>query len=70
MVNQKAKLFVETPHEGGGDKNCINGPGHMTKVAVIPIIILKFVLFRTRSVTISNFGMEHQGHKVYKAYTN
>ena len=32
----KAKFFVEPPWEGG-TKVCINGPGHMTKMAATPI---------------------------------
>ena len=32
----KAKLHVEHPKEGG-TKVYINGPGHMTKMAAIPI---------------------------------
>ena len=32
----KAKFYVEPPWEGG-TKVCINGPGHMTKVAAMPI---------------------------------
>ena len=32
----KAKLYVEPPWEGG-TKVCINGPGHMTKLAVMSI---------------------------------
>ena len=32
----KAKFYVETPWEGG-TKICINGPGHMTKMAAMPI---------------------------------
>ena len=32
----KAKLYVEPPWEGG-TKVCINGPGHMTKMASMPI---------------------------------
>ena len=32
----KAKFRVEHPWEGG-TKVCINGPGHMTKMAVMPI---------------------------------
>ena len=31
-----AKLHVEHPYEGG-TKVCINGPGHMTKMAAMPI---------------------------------
>ena len=32
----KAKLYVEPPWEGG-TKVCINGQGHMTKMAAMPI---------------------------------
>ena len=40
----KAKFYVEPPWEGG-TKVCINGPGHMTKMAAMPIYgknLLKF----------------------------
>ena len=33
----KAKFYVEPPWEGGGEKVYINGPGHMTKKAAMPI---------------------------------
>ena len=32
----KAKFYVEPPWEGG-TKVCINGPGHMTKMATMPV---------------------------------
>ena len=32
----RAKFYVEPPWEGG-TKVCINGPGHMTKMAAMPI---------------------------------
>ena len=32
----KAKFYVERPWEGG-TKVCLNGPGHMTKMAAMPI---------------------------------
>ena len=32
----EAKFHVEPPWDGG-TKVCLNGPGHMTKVAAIPI---------------------------------
>ena len=32
----KAKFYVEPPWEGG-TKVCINGPGHMTEMAAMPI---------------------------------
>ena len=34
----KAKFYVEPPWEGG-TKICINGPGHMTKMAAMPIYV-------------------------------
>ena len=45
----KAKFYVEPPWEGG-TKVCINGPGHMTKMAAMPIYIkyLKNLLFQNR----------------------
>ena len=36
----KAKFYVEPPWEGG-TKVCINGPGHMTKMAAMPIYMAK-----------------------------
>ena len=36
----KAKLYVEPPWEGG-TKVYINGPGHMTKMAAIPMLLLQ-----------------------------
>ena len=32
----KAKFYVDPPWEGG-TKVCINGPGHMTKMAAMPL---------------------------------
>ena len=34
----KAKFYVEPPWEGG-TKVYINGPGHMTKMAAMPIMV-------------------------------
>ena len=36
----KAKFYVEPPWEGG-TKVCINSPGHMTKMAAMPIYRVK-----------------------------
>ena len=36
IMSAKAKFYVEPPWEGG-TKVCINGPGHMTKMATMPI---------------------------------
>ena len=45
----KAKFYVEPPWEGG-TKVCINGPGHMTKIAAMPIYSknLKNLLLQNR----------------------
>ena len=45
----KAKFYVEPPWEGG-TKVCINGPGHMTKMAAMPIYgkTLKNLLLQNR----------------------
>ena len=45
----KAKFYVESPWEGG-TKVCINGPGHMTKMAATPIYVktLKNLLLQNR----------------------
>ena len=36
VIQTKAKFYVEPPWEGE-TKVCINGPGHMTKMAAMPI---------------------------------
>ena len=44
----KAKFYVEPPWEGG-TKVCINGPGHMTKMAAIFMVkTLKNLLLQNR----------------------
>ena len=55
----KAKFYVEPPWEGG-TKVYINGPGHMTKMAAMPIYgknLLKIFFSRTRSPMILKLGM-------------
>ena len=55
----KAKFYVEPPREGG-TKVYINGPGHMTKMAVTPIYdknLLKSFFSRTRSPMILSFRL-------------
>ena len=64
----KAKFYVEPPWEGG-TKVYINGPGHMTKMAAMPIKPLK-IFSRTRSPMILKLGMLHWGLKLYKVYIN
>ena len=55
----KAKFYLERPWEGGTEVN-INGLGHMTKMATMPIYYSTCMVknfkkfFRTRSLMISN----------------
>ena len=50
---------------------CINGSGHMTKVAAMSIYgkNLKNRLLQNRPM-ILKLGKQHQGHKLYKVYIN
>ena len=54
--------------EGG----CINGPGHMTKMAITPIYgkTLKNLHNQIKSPLNLKLGMQHQGLKLYKVYIN
>ena len=55
----KAKFYVEPPWEGG-TKVCINGPGHMTKMAAMPIYgknPSKIFFSRTGSLISTKLGM-------------
>ena len=54
----------------GGKKVYINGPGHMTKMAAMPIRPLKIFFSRTRSHMIYKLGMYHLGLKLYKMCIN
>ena len=67
----KPKFYVEPPWEGG-TKVCINGSGHMTKMAVMPIYgkTFKNLLLQTGSPLILNLGMQHRGLKFYKVCIN
>ena len=40
----KAKFYVEPPWEGG-TKVCINGPGHITKMAAMPYMVKTLKIF-------------------------
>ena len=53
------KFHMETPKDGG-TKVCSNGPGHMTKMATMPIYgknPLKIFFSRTRKPMTSGLGM-------------
>ena len=65
----KAKFYVEPPWEGG-TKDCINGPGHMTKMAAICGKPLKIFFPRIGSPMILKLGMQHRALKLYKVYIN
>ena len=55
----KAKFNVEPPWEGG-TKVCINGPGHMTKMAAMPIYgknLKKIFISRTGGPISTKLGM-------------
>ena len=55
-----AKLHVEHPYEGGNER-CINGPGHITKMAAMDINSKTLKIFsRTRRPLILKLGMNHQ----------
>ena len=54
-------------------KVCINGQGHVTKMAAMAINRkkpLKIFFSRTRRPTILKLGMKHQGEELYKVYIN
>ena len=53
------KFHMETPYDGG-TKVCSNGPGHMTKMAAMPIYgknPLRIFFSRTRRPITSGLGM-------------
>ena len=53
-------------------KVCINGQGHMTKMAAMAINSKKrlTIFFRTRRPMILKLGMKHLGMELYKVYIN
>ena len=50
-------------------KVCINGQGHMTKMAAMAMNSKNF-FFRTRRPMILKLGMKHLGMELYKVYIN
>ena len=57
----KANFHIETPWDGG-TKVCTNGPGHMTKMAAMPIYgkNLKTVFCGTKRPMTLKLGMQHR----------
>ena len=54
-------------------KVCSNGPGHMTKMAAMPIYgknLLKIFFSRTRRPMTLGLGMKHQGCGAYQVCSN
>ena len=68
----KAKVHMEPPWDGGTEV-CSNGPGHMTKLATIPIYHknLKKIFFSgTKRPMTFNLGMLHRVLEYYQVYSN
>ena len=60
-------------HLDGGTKVCSKGPGHMTKMAAMPIYgknPLKVFFSRTRRPMTLGLGMKHQRCGAYQVCTN
>ena len=57
-----------------GERRCMNGQGHMTKMAAMAInsknFFLKIFFFRTRRPMILKLGMKHQAMELYNVYIN
>ena len=56
----------------GGMKLCSNGPGHMTKMAAMPIYSknLKKILSGTKRLMTLILGMQHRVLKYYQVCSN
>ena len=58
----------------GNERVYLNGPGHRTKMAAMPIhgkMVKTLKIFsRTKSPMILKLDMEHRGLKLYKVYIN
>ena len=68
----EVKFHVESPWDGG-TKVCSNGPGHMTKMAAMPISSknLKKIFFsRTKWPVTLNLGMQHRVLEYYQVCSN
>ena len=68
----KAKFYVEPPWEGG-TKVYINGPGHMTKMAAMPIYgknPSKIFFSRTGRPIFTKLDMRHRGLLPIRCYIN
>ena len=68
----KAKFYMKHLWEGGTDV-FINNPGHMTKMAAMPIYgknPSKFFFSGTTGPISTKLGMKHRGLEFYNAFIN
>ena len=68
----EAKFHMKPPWEGE-TKICSHGPGHMTKVAAMPIYgkkTLKILFSGTKRPMTLKLGMQHWVHEYYQVYSN
>ena len=68
----EAKFYMEPPWDGG-TKVCSNGPGHTTKMAVMPIYNknLKTIFFSgTKRPMTLKIGMRHRVFEFYQVCSN
>ena len=66
----KAKFYVEHPWEGG-TKVYINGPGHMTKMAAMPIYgknLKKFLLQNQKSYDLETWHVASRTQALHSLY--
>ena len=68
----EAKFHMESPWNGG-TKVCSNGPGHMSKLAAMPIYgknHKKIFFSRTKRLMILKLGVQHRILEYYQVYAN
>ena len=65
----KVKFHMELLWDRG-TKVCSNGPGHMTKMAAMPIYINKIFFSGTKRSMTLKLGMKHQVLKYYQVCSN
>ena len=67
----KVKFHMAPPWDGR-TKVCSNGPGHMTKMAAMPIYVknLKKIFFGTKGSMTLKLGMQHRVLEYYQVCSN
>ena len=65
---------MECPWDGGTTKVCSNGPGHMTKMAAMPIydknLKKSFFFSGTKRLMTLKLGMQHRVLEYYQVGSN